>query len=160
MFSSRKDSFQLPEASLEDVTRQRAEYESASKHGHETRDALIRCGRSSQPALLRLCCMALTGAWVTAVATLAPSSLLSCAAWYHSEHEWLVICVSEGSGRGKELVALCDTGCSGHTSLRFGFSHSRPAGAPPRLHYAASMPCRIAAVTCMRATSPAPCISS
>lgn len=32
----------LPEASMEDVSRQRAEYEAASKHGHETRDALVR----------------------------------------------------------------------------------------------------------------------
>jgi uncharacterized membrane protein YagU involved in acid resistance len=32
----------LPVATLEDVTRLRAEYESASKHGYETRDAMIR----------------------------------------------------------------------------------------------------------------------
>lgn len=33
----------LPVATLEDVTRLRAEFESASKHGYETRDAMIRC---------------------------------------------------------------------------------------------------------------------
>jgi hypothetical protein len=42
MFSSSSHGFMLPEATLEDVTRQRADYESAAKHGHETRDALIR----------------------------------------------------------------------------------------------------------------------
>jgi hypothetical protein len=37
-----QDQFQLPEASVEDMVRQRAEYEQAAKHGQETRDALIR----------------------------------------------------------------------------------------------------------------------
>jgi hypothetical protein len=46
MFST-KGEFELPEASIEDITRKRAEYESAAKHGHETRDALIRCVRSA-----------------------------------------------------------------------------------------------------------------
>lgn len=35
----------LPHAELEDVVRHRQEFEFASKHGQETRDALIRCAR-------------------------------------------------------------------------------------------------------------------